>query len=122
MRRPGAQTLGWGPIAKGESTLLLAPTGSGKTLAAFLVAIDRLLFGPARTEPGVRVLYVSPLKALAVDVEKNLAAPLAGISAAAAEQGVPFTRDPCGDSERRHDAERTCTHEAFATGHSHHDA
>ncbi|HWA75893.1 MAG TPA: DEAD/DEAH box helicase [Polyangiaceae bacterium] len=78
-----AQALGWGPIRDGKSTLLLAPTGSGKTLAAFLASLDRLM-----TEPpgeGVRVLYVSPLKALAVDVERNLRAPIAGIRAAAAE-------------------------------------
>jgi len=74
-----AQSLGWPPILAGESTLLLAPTGSGKTLAAFLTAIDRLMFTvpPAKKER-CRVLYVSPLKALAVDVERNLRAPLAG--------------------------------------------
>jgi ATP-dependent Lhr-like helicase len=76
-----AQALAWPPIGRGESTLLLAPTGSGKTLAAFLVAIDRLLREPTRERPArTRVLYVSPLKALAVDVEKNLRAPLAGIA------------------------------------------
>ncbi|HEY1955438.1 MAG TPA: DEAD/DEAH box helicase [Polyangiaceae bacterium] len=73
-----AQALGWPKIAKGDSTLILAPTGSGKTLAAFLWAIDRL----TRTEK-TRVLYISPLKALAVDVERNLRAPLAGIDGAA---------------------------------------
>ena len=83
-----AQELGWPPIARGESTLLLAPTGSGKTLAAFLVAIDRLV----RTQPDrafkrlPRVLYVSPLKALAVDIERNLRAPLSGIAEHAARQ------------------------------------
>ncbi len=83
-----AQALGWPPIARGESTLLLAPTGSGKTLAAFLVAIDRLARGPIHDERrrgGVqprrsRVLYVSPLKALAIDIERNLRAPLLGIA------------------------------------------
>jgi ATP-dependent Lhr-like helicase len=75
-----AQVLGWPPIGRGESTLLLAPTGSGKTLAAFLVAIDRLMREPAAdTRRRTRVLYVSPLKALAVDVERNLRAPLIGI-------------------------------------------
>ena len=77
-----AQSLGWPPIARGESTLICAPTGSGKTLAAFLWALDRLAFGraPKKTKAeSVRVLYVSPLKALAVDVERNLRAPLMGI-------------------------------------------
>jgi len=74
-----AQALGWPPIARGESTLLLAPTGSGKTLAAFLVAIDRLVRLPPAPAPRPRVLYVSPLKALAVDVERNLRIPVRGI-------------------------------------------
>ena len=86
-----AQSRGWGPIVAGSSTLLFAPTGSGKTLAAFLVAIDRLMFSP---EPDrrerCRVLYISPLKALGTDAEKNLRAPLAGIAAVAARDGVPF--------------------------------
>ncbi len=73
------QAFGWPPISRGESTLLLAPTGSGKTLAAFLVAIDRLARLPPAPAPRPRVLYVSPLKALAVDVERNLRAPLRGI-------------------------------------------
>jgi ATP-dependent Lhr-like helicase len=92
-----AQVQGWGPIARGESTLLLAPTGSGKTLAAFLVALDRLCFGPPRRpahskndRPGVRVLYVSPLKALGVDVERNLRAPLAGLASQADRLGVAW--------------------------------
>ena len=90
-----AQVRGWPPIAAGESTLLLAPTGSGKTLAAFLAALDRLMNAPvvpsARTAPKTvcRVLYVSPLKALAVDVEKNLRAPLAGIAEVARRMGQP---------------------------------
>ncbi|MFO0709998.1 MAG: DEAD/DEAH box helicase [Sandaracinus sp.] len=75
-----AQVRAWPAIHRGESTLLLAPTGSGKTLAAFLVAIDRALFAQRATDArGHKVLYVSPLKALAVDVERNLRAPLAGI-------------------------------------------
>jgi ATP-dependent Lhr-like helicase len=83
-----AQTKGWAPIARGESTLLLAPTGSGKTLAAFLWCLNRLMF-EAEPDPKrrCRVLYVSPLKALAVDVERNLRAPIAGISQAAARRG-----------------------------------
>src|SRR5690606_21254047 len=78
-----AQEAGWPAIAAGEDVLIAAPTGSGKTLAAFLSAIDALI-RESEAEPltpGVRVLYVSPLKALTVDVEANLAAPLAGIEA-----------------------------------------
>lgn len=86
-----AQSLGWPALSAGRSTLLLAPTGSGKTLAAFLVALDRLLFGPPPKDGGrCRVLYVSPLKALGVDVEKNLQVPLIGIRQTAEAQGVPY--------------------------------
>ncbi len=82
------QALGWPPIARGESTLILAPTGSGKTLAAFLWCLDRLMFAePPPALERCRVLYVSPLKALAVDVERNLRAPLSGISEVAAARG-----------------------------------
>ena len=85
-----AQERGWPFIAAGHHTLIAAPTGSGKTLAAFLVCIDRLLreaeSGPLPDE--TRVVYVSPLKALAVDVAKNLVEPLAEIRAVAAEQGL----------------------------------
>ena len=83
------QAQGWAALAGGRSALLLAPTGSGKTLAAFLAALDRLMFGE-RAGQGVRLLYVSPLKALGVDVERNLRAPIAGIRAAAERQGTPF--------------------------------
>src|SRR5215831_9705232 len=93
------QALGWPPIARGESTLLLAPTGSGKTLAAFLHAIDRLVF---RTKPKGQcsILYVSPLKALAVDIERNLRAPLAGVvrEAAAEETRTPTVAVRTGDT------------------------
>jgi ATP-dependent Lhr-like helicase len=86
------QQLGWPAIAGGESTLILAPTGSGKTLAAFLWCLNRLMFTPAPPKASrCRVLYISPLKALAVDVERNLRAPLAGIAAVAREQGVDVT-------------------------------
>jgi ATP-dependent Lhr-like helicase len=80
------QARGWAAIAGGAHTLIAAPTGSGKTLAAFLAAIDALVRG-AESGPlpdATRVVYVSPLKALGHDVERNLAAPLAGIAAAAA--------------------------------------
>ena len=104
----------WPVLAAGKSALLLAPTGSGKTLAAFLAAIDRVMFGPvpavvplavekatpgrrsasttsaaANDQPnsGVRILYISPLKALAVDIDRNLRTPLVGIQAAAEREG-----------------------------------
>jgi len=86
------QRLGWPAIARGESTLILAPTGSGKTLTAFLWCLNRLLFEPVPEAPArCRVLYVSPLKALAVDVERNLRAPLVGISNLAAAAATPFS-------------------------------
>ncbi len=74
-----AQSGAWEAIADGRHALVVAPTGSGKTLSAFLWAIDRLLTEGRPAEKGTRVLYVSPLKALAVDVERNLRAPLTGI-------------------------------------------
>ncbi len=109
------QREGWPAIARGESTLILAPTGTGKTLTAFLACLDRLMFGSPPTSqspdaghsdsnifpshssrkrramngaPGCRVVYLSPLKALAADVEKNLQRPLDGIAALAREAGV----------------------------------
>lgn len=85
------QRQGWPAIARGESTLILAPTGTGKTLTAFLWCLDRLMLRRAPDEPaGCRVLYISPLKALAVDVERNLRAPLAGITETAQRMRVPF--------------------------------
>ena len=85
-----AQAGAWRAIGKGEDTLVVAPTGSGKTLAAFLWAIDRLAAVPPPQDPKrrCRVLYVSPLKALAVDIERNLRAPLTGIGHAAHRLGL----------------------------------
>src|SRR5918994_4527283 len=71
-----AQQLAWPAIATGEHVLVQAPTGSGKTLAAFLYGIDRLTEAPGE---GLRLLYVSPLKALNYDIERNLRGPLAGL-------------------------------------------
>ena len=80
-----AQAGAWRAIGRGEDTLVVAPTGSGKTLAAFLWAVDRLAASPPPADPKRRtlVLYVSPLKALAVDIQRNLRAPLTGIGHAA---------------------------------------
>lgn len=86
-----AQAEAWDAISSGEHSLVVAPTGSGKTLAAFLWSLDSL-FRELTAEPdapaGVRVLYVSPLKALGVDIERNLAAPLEGIGERAAATGT----------------------------------
>jgi ATP-dependent Lhr-like helicase len=120
------QRLGWPVIARGESTLILAPTGTGKTLTAFLWCLDRLMLphgehgagirdhgqdaaasptrlpltpetsslipgrGANAPRPGCRIVYVSPLKALAVDVERNLRSPLIGMANMARRMGVPF--------------------------------
>ncbi|GAA5167841.1 DEAD/DEAH box helicase [Pseudonocardia eucalypti] len=86
-----AQEGAWAAARAGKHALVVAPTGSGKTLAAFLWALDRLASEPVPDEPKhrCRVLYVSPLKALAVDVERNLRSPLAGIRQAAHRLGRP---------------------------------
>ncbi len=85
-----AQTSGWPAIVAGEHTLIAAPTGSGKTLAAFLACIDRLLKRSLEgtLEAGVRVVYVSPLRALSNDMHRNLEVPLAEIEAAGSHDGV----------------------------------
>ncbi len=83
------QRLGWPAVARGENTLIFAPTGSGKTLAAFLACLDHLWRTP-RTENGVRVLYVSPLKALNYDIYRNLQSPLEGILDTAQRSGHPL--------------------------------
>jgi len=95
-----AQQQAWPAITSAESTLLLAPTGSGKTLAAFLASLDRLMFAGApaahaagssrAVTAGVRTLYISPLKALGVDIDRNLRAPIAGIRAVAGRTGTAF--------------------------------
>ncbi|GAA4447644.1 ATP-dependent helicase [Phytohabitans houttuyneae] len=87
----GAQAGAWQAIGDGHHALVVAPTGSGKTLAAFLWSLDQLAREPLPADPKrrCRVLYVSPLKALAVDVERNLRAPLTGIRHAAARLGIP---------------------------------
>ena len=97
------QRMGWPVIARGESALILAPTGTGKTLAAFLWCLDRLMLedrdqrpeirdrnAPRDERRGCRIVYVSPLKALAVDVERNLRSPLAGMANMARRMGVLF--------------------------------
>jgi Lhr-like helicase len=78
---PG-QVLAWPPIAAGENVLLIAPTGTGKTLAAFLAVLDRLVREreAGTLSPGLRCVYVSPLRSLNYDIERNLAAPLEGIA------------------------------------------
>ena len=106
-----AQQGAWAAARAGRHALVVAPTGSGKTLAAFLWALDRLVAEPPPEEPKhrCRVLYVSPLKALAVDVERNLRSPLAGIRQAAHRLGLPMpeitvgmrTGDTAADERRR---------------------
>ncbi len=105
-----AQVGAWEAIAGGGNALVVAPTGSGKTLAAFLQAIDHLVGAPpVDPKRRLRVLYVSPLKALAADVERNLRAPLAGLRAVAARLGQPLppltvdmrTGDTPADARRR---------------------
>jgi len=83
-----AQVKAWPAIAAGENVLLSAPTGSGKTLAAFLWALDRLSSEPRAEGTGTRVVYVSPLKALAYDIERNLRTPLRGIGAEEITVGI----------------------------------
>jgi ATP-dependent Lhr-like helicase len=106
-----AQAQAWNAIGRGENTLVIAPTGSGKTLAAFLWAIDKLITEPAPPDPlqRCRVLYISPLKALAVDIERNLRSPLTGVSHALARLGWPApqvrvgvrTGDTAADERRK---------------------
>src|SRR5665213_1445603 len=86
-----SQLAAWPAIARGRDTLIAAPTGSGKTLAAFLSAIDQLVRQAADGElpDATQVVYVSPLKALSNDIQRNLEQPLAGIAAELATLGLP---------------------------------
>ncbi|MDX6224383.1 MAG: ATP-dependent helicase Lhr and Lhr-like helicase, partial [Frankiales bacterium] len=106
-----AQVGAWTAITSGSHALVVAPTGSGKTLAAFLSSLDRIASTPPPADPKrrCRVLYISPLKALGVDVERNLRAPLTGIRQAAQRLGEPVpditvgvrTGDTPADERRR---------------------
>ena len=107
-----AQAQAWPAIASGEHVLISAPTGSGKTLAAFLWGIDRLSSSEDAAEPGIRLVYVSPLKALSYDIDRNLRAPLRGI-------GAEFDRRR---SHRRHAAARAPGDAPPPAGHPDHDA
>ncbi len=93
-----AQTGAWQAVRAGEHALVVAPTGSGKTLAAFLWSVDRLLTEPPPADLAARcrVVYVSPLKALATDVERNLRSPLVGIRQAAARAGTELAEVTVG--------------------------
>ncbi|MDH6180947.1 ATP-dependent Lhr-like helicase [Microbacteriaceae bacterium SG_E_30_P1] len=90
-----AQLGAWDAVASGQHALVVAPTGSGKTLAAFLWSIDRLISDP-EVSRGTRVLYVSPLKALGVDVERNLRSPIVGVTRSAARLGLDVVAPTVG--------------------------
>ena len=119
-----AQERAWPALQSGQHVLVAAPTGSGKTFAAFLAAIDQLvregLEGPLPDE--TRIVYVSPLKALSNDIQRNLDAPLEGIR----EELAVLRPARCGDSRRgahrRHLAVRARGHAAPRAAHRRHDA
>ncbi len=118
-----AQAQGWPAIAGGRHSLILAPTGSGKTLAAFLWALDRVMTDPPPpTDQRCRVLYISPLRALAVDIEKNLRTPLTGIGLAAERLGRARARAARRDAHRRHLGERAPPDPDPSARHPDHDA
>ncbi len=96
-----AQAQAWPAIATGEHTLISAPTGSGKTLAAFLWGLDRLAARPRAEGQGTRLVYVSPLKALAYDIDRNLRAPLRGIGAASSSKVDVTVGVRTGDTPQR---------------------
>ncbi|MDQ3572457.1 MAG: DEAD/DEAH box helicase, partial [Actinomycetota bacterium] len=94
-----AQAQGWPAIASGRNTLICAPTGSGKTLAAFLWGIDSLARRKEELGQGVKLVYVSPLKALSYDVERNLRAPLKGIGGPGISVGLRTGDTPQRDRQ-----------------------
>jgi ATP-dependent Lhr-like helicase len=119
-----AQALAWTAIGNGETTLVIAPTGSGKTLAAFLWAIDKLAGAGAPADPRqrCRVLYISPLKALAVDIERNLRSPLTGIGHTAHRLGLTAPDIRVRGTHRRHLSRRAPQAVSQAAGHPDHDS
>jgi superfamily II DNA/RNA helicase len=118
------QQRGWPQILAGKTTLISAPTGSGKTLAAFLACIDRLvrkaLAGELRDE--TQVLYVSPLKALENDIQKNLEIPLGEILQLAGERGLLMSGDSYGSAHRRHANAGTARHADASAPHFGYDS
>ena len=119
-----AQRGAWEAAAAGRDALVVAPTGSGKTLAAFLWSLDRIAADPGRRRTRwqrCRVLYVSPLKALAVDVERNLRAPLTGIRQASVRLGLPEPDVTVGVRSGRHPRAGAARLRPTPAGHPHHD-
>ena len=110
------------PSATSSHALIHAPTGSGKTLAAFLWCLDRLMTEAPPARKTVRVLYISPLKALAYDVERNLRAPLAGIRRTAERLGQAVPEISVGSPDRGHAGRGSPAADEDATGHPGHDA
>ena len=119
-----AQAGAWDAIATGQDVLVVAPTGSGKTLAAFLWSLDRLASTPPPVDRALRcrVLYISPLKALAVDVERNLRAPLTGHRAGGPAAGRRGAADHRRRAHRRHPGGRAPPARPHSPGRPHHDA